>query len=256
MRTRRTKSDRTLIGITPDFDPAEKIPVRAPGEGTLYLKDRYVRAFTDLGAVPVILPLLAKPGLIEGMLERLDGVVISGGGFDIHPRHYGEEPIVPLHSIKENRTDFEFELLRRALRRDLPVLGICGGMQAINVAFAGSLYQDLASQRPESLPHQQEAPKTQPSHSVTVTAGTLLARVLGRKSRERVLQVNSTHHQAVKELGRGLVVNARSEDGLVEAMASARHRFVLGVQWHPEVMVPEYPEQVRLFRAFVAAALI
>jgi len=256
MRHQIIKKLRSLIGITPDFDPAEKIPVRAPGEGTLYLKDRYVRALADLGAVPVILPLVQKPGLIEGMLERLDGVVLSGGGFDIHPRHYGEKPIAPLHAIKENRTDFEFELLRRALRRDLPVLGICGGMQAINVVFGGSLYQDLSIQRPESLPHQQKTPKTRPSHSVTVTAGTLLAQALGRKNREHVLQVNSTHHQAVKGLGKGLVVNARSEDGLVEALASVKHGFVLGVQWHPEVLAPESPEQVRLFRAFLAAALI
>jgi len=256
MRKRRAKSDRILIGITPDFDPGEKIPVRAPGEGTLFLKDRYVRALAELGAVPLILPIVAKPRLIEGMLERLDGLVLSGGGFDIHPRYYGEEPIAELSVIKENRTEFEFALLRRALRQGLPVLGICGGMQAINVVFGGSLFQDLTTQRPESLPHQQETPRTRPCHSVTVAAGTLLARALAGKNREHVLEVNSTHHQAVKELGRGLVVNARSEDGLIEALASEKHVFVLGVQWHPEVMAPEHPEQVRIFRSFLAAALI
>ena len=116
------------------------------------------------------------------------------------------------------------------------------------------MYQDLPAQRPHSISHQQTFTKTRPSHSVTVPAGTLLAAVLGRKRSEHTLRVNSTHHQAVREAGPGLVVNAVASDGLIEAVASPAHRFVLGVQWHPEMLVPAHAEQVRIFRAFLAAA--
>lgn len=254
MRPRKRRLKTIVIGITADYDPAEKIPVRAADEGSLYLKDRYYRVIADLGAAPLILPIVAKPKLMEKMLDLVDGVMVSGGAFDIHPHYYGETPRPELGAVRENRTEFELELLRRAFRRDLPVLGICGGMQAINVACGGALFQDLAAQRPESLPHQQSLPRTQPSHSVTVIPGTLLAQVLGQKKRALELQVNSTHHQAVKRLGRGLVMNARAEDGVIEAVSGFRQSFVLGVQWHPELLVPDFPAQVRIFRAFLAAA--
>jgi len=256
MAKAKTRAGGILIGITPDFDPGERIAVRAPDEGTVYLKDRYYRAISDLGAIPVILPLVAKPRLLEGLLDRLDGLVLSGGGFDIHPRFYREAPLPALGTVRENRTRFELELCRRALERDLPLLGICGGAQALNVALGGSLYQDLPSQRPQSLAHQQTFSKTRPSHSVTVLAGTLLAAILGRKRAEHTLRVNSAHHQAVKDPGHGLVVNAAAADGVIEAIASPARRFVLGVQWHPEMLAPVHAEQVRIFRAFLAAARV
>jgi len=254
MTKAKTRSKLILIGITPDFDPGERIPVRSPDEGTVYLKDRYYRAVSELGAIPVILPMVAKPRLIEGLLDRLDGLLLSGGGFDIHPKFYGEEPIPALGTVKENRTEFELEIFRLALRRDLPVLGICGGAQAINVALGGTLYQDLPTQRPHSISHQQTFSKTRPSHSVTVPAGTTLAAILGRKRSEHTIRVNSTHHQAVKDVGKGLVVNAVAADGVIEAIAGPAQRLVLGVQWHPEMLVPDHADQVRLFRAFLAAA--
>lgn len=253
MAKAKTRAKGILIGITPDFDPGERIAARAPDEGTVYLKDRYYRALSDLGAIPVILPILAQPKLIEGLLDRLDGLLLSGGGFDIHPKFYREAQIPALGQVKENRTRFELELCRRALERDLPMLGICGGAQAINVALGGTLYQDLPSQRPQGVSHQQTFSKTRPSHSVTVPARTLLAGIVGARRSGTTLRVNSTHHQAVKDVGRGLVVNGLAADGVIEAIAAPGRRFVLGVQWHPEMLVPDRAEQVRIFRAFLAA---
>ncbi len=244
---------KPFIGITPDTDDGRYIKTRSPDEKVVYLWDRYLRAFTDNGAVAVVLPVAPKPALIKGLLDRLDGVVLAGGNFDIHPRHYREKPIPELGWVKEPRTNFELALLREALKRDIPVLGICGGMQAINIVFGGTLYQDIDTQRPSSRNHQQKLPKSRPSHPVTVETGTRLARIVSgkRSAPETTIKVNSTHHQAVKDLGQGLVACGVASDGIVEAIESPDHGFVLGVQWHPEMLCPKYPEQQNIIRAFI-----
>jgi putative glutamine amidotransferase len=237
-----------LIGITADLSSNSSNRSHVKSEPTLFLPLRYVRAVERAGAVSLILPAIhSSPGLRRYM-NLLDGLLISGGNFDIHPRYYGEKPINQLGIIKPQRTEFELELATSALRRDLPVLGICGGAQAINVVLGGSLYQDIAAQLPGAVEHQQGARKMVGGHRVQVQDGTQLHEIVRRQS----LEVNTTHHQAIKKLGRGLVVNAVAEDGVIEGIESTQHGFVLGLQWHPEVLAPRQTHQRRIFSAFAA----
>jgi putative glutamine amidotransferase len=235
-----------LIGITADS------LVNGSGAGAsepaLFLPQRYCRAIEDAGGVPLMLPYTGANVNLRRLLEPLAGVLISGGNFDIHPSYYGEKPIDGLGVIKQERTEFELELATVALKRDLPLLGICGGAQAINVALGGSLYQDIVRQVPGAGEHQQSARKEIGGHTVHIHPGTQLARIVKR----RALEANTTHHQAVKKLGRGLVVNATAEDEMIEGIESPQHTFALGVQWHPEVLAPRNRYHRQIFSAFIA----
>jgi putative glutamine amidotransferase len=236
-----------VIGITADLlglDSAEN----TRHERTLVLPQRYCRAVQEAGGVPLILPPTSSPTAIRRLLDQVDGLLISGGNVDIHPSYYGEPPLNGLGDIKQERTDFELKLLCLALKRDLPILGICGGAQAINVALGGSLYQDIAIQVPSAGEHQQSARKQTGGHPVKIHPGTQLERILQR----RTVEANTTHHQAVKALGRGLVVNATADDGMIEGIESRGHTFALGVQWHPEVLAPNRVTHRRIFSSFVS----
>ena len=235
------------IGITADISAAPKRRFTASNEPTIFLPRRYNRAVEMSGGIPLLLPFTASRALIRQYIDRLDGLVISGGAFDIHPSYYNENPIKEIGAIKEERTEFELEMTHLALKRDLPLLGICGGAQAINVVLGGSLYQDIATQAPHADQHEQGAKKEIGGHKVIIARGTRLEKIL----RRRTLEVNTTHHQAVKEIGKGLIVNAIAEDGLIEGIESSRHSFVLGVQWHPEVLAPRHVPQRRIFSFFI-----
>ncbi len=174
---------------------------------------------------------------------------MTGGNFDINPILYGEKPLEPLREIKKQRTQFELELISLALERDLPILGVCGGQQAINVVLGGSLYQDIARQVPHALEHEQTTPKVKSSHSINILPETKLHRIV----RCKVLKVNTTHHQAVKDPGRGLITNATAEDGIIEGIESQEHSFVLGVQWHPEFLMERNLPQRKIFSSFISA---
>jgi len=237
-----------LIGITADVFDASGNSANNYREPTLFLPQRYCRAVERASAIALILPANHSSTALRRVLSLLDGLVISGGNFDIHPRFFGEKPIKQLGIIKSQRTEFELELTAAALKRDLPVLGICGGAQAINVVLGGSLYQDIAAQLPGAGEHQQSAKKLIGGHHVRVQYGTRLHAIV----RRRILEVNTTHHQAVKKLGRDLVTNALAEDGVIEGIESTKHRFVLGLQWHPEVLAPRQLLQRRIFSAFAA----
>jgi putative glutamine amidotransferase len=251
-----TRTRKPLIGVTPDTHGGSRIRTRAPTEKVLYVYDMYVRAVQDHGAVAAVLPVTLDRRAVRDTLVRLDGLLLIGGNFDVPPELYGEQPIPQLGIVKRARSEYELELIAAALRRSLPILGICGGMQAVNVALGGSLYQDLQTQRPRSREHQQAARKDRISHRVTVEPRTLLHRIVSRTRGRRPLRigVNSTHHQAIKAVGRGLTVNARAADGIVEGIESAAHEFVLGVQWHPELLYATHETHARLFRALVRAA--
>lgn len=238
-------SYKPLIGITPDTANEEK-----SGEPLLWLRQRYARAVAAAGGIPVILPVALSTPSTREILARLDGLVVSGGGFDIHPRHYGERALPELDEVKSDRTEFELELIRQALGRDLPLLGICGGAQAINVVLGGTLYQDIPSQIGRALNHRQLSAKEYGGHSVEIHAGTLLRRIVGK----RVIEVNTNHHQSLKRLGRGLKINAVAPDGVVEGLESAGHSFVLGVQWHPEFLAPRRAAHKKIFTALVSAS--
>ena len=152
--------------------------------------------------------------------------------------------------MSRRRAEFELDVARMAAASRLPVLGICGGMQTINVAFGGSLIQDIASQLDSTLPHRQQAPATHLSHAVEITPKSLLRRIVGRAR----LLVNSSHHQSVKHVAPHLVMSALAPDGVIEAIESPTHAFLLGVQWHPEFLYERYTFHRKLFHAFVKAA--
>lgn len=238
---------RPVIGITADL--ADDKSANAPGESTFFLPRRYARALAEAGAVAVILPPTARQAEIRTALSVVDGLVISGGNFDIHPSYYGEKPIREMGVVKTIRTEFELDIADTALRKDLPVLGLCGGEQALNVVLGGSLFQDIAAQLPTAGEHQQSEKKSYGGHFVEITAGTRLYAIV----RHHRLEVNTSHHQSVKALGKELIANAVADDGIIEGIESTRHTFVLGLQWHPEVLAVTRRPHRRIFSAFVAA---
>ena len=241
------KKGLPVIGVTPDV--RANPPASFPQEPIVFLAQRYTKALLSSGALPLVLPLGVSRADLGQLLERIDGILVTGGNFDVHPRFYGEDPAAGLGEIKDERTEFELELITRALDRDMAVLGICGGEQAINVALGGTLYQDIRSQLPDALEHELGSLRADDGHPIHLIAGT---RLHGIVMQDR-LNVNTTHHQSVKQLGRGLAVNATTKDGVIEGIESTNHRFVLGVQWHPELLIMKDPAQQRILSAFVSA---
>lgn len=214
------------------------------------LKAAYCRAVEHAGGLPVVLATLELTG-IAAYLHMIGGLLLSGGG-DVDPRHFGEEPLPPCGEITPQRDDFELALVRMALLRDMPVLAICRGIQVLNIACGGDIYQDLGLRQEPCLQHWQKAPEHYPTHSVLIQRGSLLQAVLGDKES---IRVNTFHHQAVRRPGHGLVVSARSSDGVIEALEMPGQSFVLGVQWHPESLSLEGREGGQeLFHAFLQAA--
>jgi putative glutamine amidotransferase len=243
-----TRGPVPLIGITADVSDKASNRARELQDVQLFLPERYLLAIERAGAVPIVLPGIRSKPAVRRLLGLLSGLVVSGGNFDIHPRHYREKPIKELGAIKTMRTDFELEITGAAIKRDLPVLGICGGAQVINVVLGGSLYQDISTQIPAARAHQGSGGKKAADHPIHIAPRSRLFAIFGRRD----LKVNTTHHQAVKSLGHGLVVNAIADDGVIEGIESTKHRFVVGVQWHPEVLAPRQKLQRRLFSTFVA----
>ena len=240
---------KPLIGVTPDFNAGDR-KEWGGREATFFLRARYIRAIEDLGGVPVILPLAEAHADRKRLLKGLDGLLLTGGGPDLAPSLYGERRRYRFLVMSRRRAEFELDVARMAAASRLPVLGICGGMQTINVAFGGSLIQDIASQLDSPLPHRQQAPATHLSHAVEITPKSLLRRIVGRAR----LLVNSSHHQSVKHVAPHLVMSALAPDGVIEAIESPTHAFLLGVQWHPEFLYERYTFHRKLFHAFVKAA--
>ncbi|MCP4605299.1 MAG: gamma-glutamyl-gamma-aminobutyrate hydrolase family protein [Proteobacteria bacterium] len=247
---------RPWIGVTPDTHDGRKLKTRTDSEKIVYLWDQYLEALLKNGAMPVVLPVTQDKKLIREMVNRLDGIVLAGGNFDIPPEFFGEDPKPWLGKLKPERSRFELGLTLEAVKKNVPVLGICGGMQTINVAFGGTLYQDIQEERPVSRSHQQKMRKDRTSHQIRVKAGTELQKIIqGRTGGEDIrLRVNSTHHQAVREIAPGYVVNAVAADGLIEGIESKKKGFVMGIQWHPELLFESSEKQARIFKAFTRAA--
>src|SRR5271165_46216 len=232
-----------VIGLTLDHEPAggwSKFPWYA-------IRENYCNAVRHAGGLPVLLP--HDPDAAELYLDRVDGLIVTGGGFDVDPALFGATSRHPTVTTKDRRTAFELAATRGALARDMPVLGICGGQQLLNVALGGTLIQHIPDEVADALPHRQPNPRDEPGHDVRIVAGTLLHRIAGAER----LAVNSAHHQAVKAAGPGVVIDAVAGDGVVEGIEDPLLRFCLGVQWHPEFEINEADRH--LFRAFVAAAV-
>lgn len=211
----------------------------------------YVEGVAEAGGVPVVLPPVPGIRAAEALVDSIDGLLLSGGS-DLHPGYYGEEPVPELNVTIPERDEFEMSVLGCALRRGLPIFGICRGMQLLNVALGGTLYQDIPSQLGDDVKHRQATPKWQPAHEVEVHEASAIAGITGCCT----VKVNSYHHQAVKDLADSLVVTARSSDGVVEAVEHREisERWLLGVQWHAEAMRDVGREHRNLFAAHVEAA--
>jgi putative glutamine amidotransferase len=236
---------RPSIAITPDLSsPTPEAP-----HPNYELRSAYADAVLRAGGLPFILPYSDDRSILDNYLDRISAVVISGGAFDVPPELYGETAGEGLGVLKPARTTFELTVLRIALARKMPVLGVCGGMQLINVAFGGTLIQDLALEHPDARSHQQKHDRSQPQHPVEVKDQTQLAECVGRGQ----LMVNSTHHQAIKKLGEGLIVSATAPDGVIEAI-EGKDGFVLGVQWHPELMLESVPPNLGVYRTLITRA--
>jgi putative glutamine amidotransferase len=239
-----------FVLLTPD---REVRPLRRGPTAFFDLDGRYADAVFDAGAVPVVAPYSTDARVLDALIDRVDALVLTGGDFDVDPALFGEAPHPALGTLKPERTAFERALLSRAEARHMPVLGVCGGMQLMNVTRGGTLWQDLASQHPEAGPHQQVGPKSEAAHDVVVEKTSRLARIMSSDGApNHALPVNSTHHQAVKTVGRGLVASATTSTGLVEAIEDPALPFYVGVQWHPEAMPND--RQQAIYRALVDAA--
>jgi len=236
--------NQPIIGIT-----SSRIPQRYV-RSQVGVTEAYVQAVARARGLPVIIPLGLPESYLLQLLSHLDGLLFSGGG-DMHPRSYGSQPHSKVNGIDEDRDRTEIYLLQQARAMDLPILGICRGLQVINVAMGGTLYEDIQEQRPAAIQHQFFGlrPRDHRAHPVEVIPGSLLHELLGQSAPE----VNSLHHQGIRELAAGLTASAYAPDGLVEAFEVPGSRFTLAVQWHPE-WLPEDPAMQALFAHFVVVS--
>lgn len=232
-----TDGKRPIIAVTSLFE-----------NGHTFLHRDYTDAVLAAGGLPLAVPCVDDAGLLGQICERADGLLLSGGE-DVDPQLYGEEPQPGLGAISPERDRVEAMLARAFLAADKPVFAICRGLQLLNAVEGGTLLQDIERQHAGALQHKQAAPRDHLSHRVQVEPGTLLARAAGFDR----LRVNSFHHQAVKRAAPGYRVNAVAADGVAEGIESESHRFVLGVQWHPENLHRTDQAARQLFSAFVRA---
>jgi len=239
---------RPIIGITCG------LKINSVTNGRVYSENSvgfdYVRAIEHAGGVPIALPIIENQDCISSFIDMIDGLLLSGGG-DIEPSLFNEEPIPNLGSIDPMRDWVEMSLTAIALEKNLPILAICRGIQVLNVAAGGTLYQDISQHSKTILKHRQSAPGWHASHTIDVEPDTLLFKIFGSQTG----RVNSYHHQAVRAPAEGFIVSARSTDMIIEAVESQKHNFVLGVQFHPEMMWERHQEAANIFAAFVKSCM-
>lgn len=234
---------KPIIGITTFNERSSK------GSKFNSVNYNYINAVHMVGATPVLIPITNCEENIDNYINLVDGILFSGG-VDVAPLYYGENPIKEVNSIDAERDEFELKLFNKAFGTKLPILGICRGMQLINVALKGTLFQDINRQVSDSLGHYPNNIQSDVLyHSVKIEENTILANIFKSKK----ISVNSFHHQAVKDLGEGLKASAFSQDGIIEAMEGVypNGQIILAVQWHPEGLVVKHEEFRELFRFFV-----
>ncbi|OOM82086.1 putative glutamine amidotransferasec [Clostridium puniceum] len=214
------------------------------------INNDYIKAVQKAGGIPILIPFSDNIENIKEYTNKLQGIIFTGGE-DISPLFYNEEPRKEVQCIIEERDRFELELFKEVYEKKIPILGICRGLQLINIALGGNLYQDINSQIPNSYGH---APKytlrSNLYHSVKIEKGSKLFDIFKTED----LKVNSFHHQSIKELGKNLKITANSNDGIVEAIESVDEKFLVAVQWHPENLVEKHGEFLKVFEALINIA--
>ncbi|PJJ30006.1 gamma-glutamyl-gamma-aminobutyrate hydrolase family protein [Lacrimispora celerecrescens] len=232
---------KPLIGLTPAHDIES---------GDVKARPTYMRALKAAGAIPVVMPLDASEEDLKQLTKDMDGFLFTGGP-DVHPFLFGEETQAHCGNVSPARDQMEISLLPMIMELRKPVLGICRGIQVLNIALGGNIWQDIPSQVTREFPlaHSQPFSYDMPCHTVALTEGSLLARI----SESSSIKVNSMHHQAVRDLAPGLIASAYSPDHLIEALEMTDYPFFIGVQWHPEYLWEKNKEAFRLFQTFVNA---
>ena len=232
---------KPLIALTLDYETSKgysKYPWYA-------IRENYFTSIEESGGIGVGIPHNMKD--IVSLLHKIDGLVITGGNFDIDPNIFGESSVHKTVKLKENRTNFELLAAEIMLKQNKPVLGICGGEQLINVLYKGSLIQHIPDEIKNSIEHEQKNPRNEAGHSVTIQENTKLYSIVSKQN----IMVNSAHHQAIKVPGKGLIVNALSNDGVIEGIEDPTKTFCIGVQWHPEFFIQGSDN--KLLKAFINA---
>jgi len=217
---------KPIIGVTLDNEEPghySKFPWYA-------IRQNYLHTIENLGGIPF--PLFHSLNNINDITKLVDGIIITGGNFDINPSIYGKENINSRNE-KNFRTNFEIKLCEIGLKKNIPILGICGGEQLINICLGGTLIQDIKSLNFKTLEHEQTNPRNEISHEVFLTPKTKLYNIVNQNS----IMVNSAHHQSVDRLGKDLIINGKSKDGIIESIESTIHKWCIGVQWHPEFLI-------------------
>jgi putative glutamine amidotransferase len=216
-----------------------------------YLSRYYSEAVEAAGGAPVHLSLIPKADYINSVVDVLDGILLPGSDSDVDPLRYGQQPHPKLGAVHPLKDETDLLLIEAAERKQIPVFAICFGMQILNVSRGGTLIQDIESQLPEAIKHEQGAPRDRASHRTDLAKDTKLSDIAQVDS----FAVNSHHHQGIETLGANLIATAWSSDGMIEALEDPRpERFVVAVQWHPELGWERDPVSRRLFEAFVAEA--
>ena len=232
---------KPLIALTLDYETSKgysNYPWYA-------IRENYFTSIEESGGIGVGIPHNMKD--IVSLLHKIDGLVITGGNFDIDPNIFGESSVHKTVKLKENRTNFELLAAEIMLKQNKPVLGICGGEQLINVLYKGSLIQHIPDEIKNPIEHEQKNPRNEAGHSVTIQEHTKLYSIISKKN----IMVNSAHHQAIKVPGKGLIVNALSNDGVIEGIEDPKKTFCIGVQWHPEFFIQGSDN--KLLKAFINA---
>ena len=232
---------KPLIALTLDYETSKeysKYPWYA-------IRENYFTSIEESGGIGVGIPHNMKD--IVSLLGKIDGLVITGGNFDIDPNIFGESNVHKTVKLKENRTNFELLAAEIMLKQNKPVLGICGGEQLINVLYKGSLIQHIPDEIKNPIEHEQKNPRNEAGHSVTIQENTKLYSIISKQN----IMVNSAHHQAIKVPGKGLIVNALSNDGVIEGIEDPTKTFCIGVQWHPEFFIQGSDN--KLLKAFINA---
>ena len=231
---------KPVIGIMPLWDESKDSIWMLPG---------YMDGISLAGGTSIMFPFAVDEDEVSQLIELVDGVLFSGGQ-DIDPKEYKEESLGEIIKLCDKRDALEFLMLKEALKQKKPILGICRGLQVINVGLGGSLYQDIPLQHPSEVNHRQPAPYSEPIHEVSLLEDSPLSANLGRDS----ILVNSCHHQAIKDLAETLKPMAFAPDGLIEAVYMPDYSFLWAVQWHPEYMYQKDENSRRILKAFVDAA--